>query len=60
MKKILLGLLALSLVSGALFASEGGKKKKRKKEKIECKKSSCPDIKDCKKTTVCPPIPTGC
>lgn len=56
MKKIFLGVLALTLVSGAAFASDGGKhKKKTKKAKIECTKG-CPD-KDCHK--ICPNIP-GC
>lgn len=58
MKKILLGILALSLVSGVALA-DGGKKKTKKKAKTECTKN-CPPSKDCKKTTAnCPPRP-GC
>ena len=58
MKKILLGVLALSLISGVSFASDGGKKKAKKKAKIECTKN-CPETKDCKKTAKCPTKP-GC
>jgi hypothetical protein len=57
MKKVIVGLLALTLVSTAANA-DGGKKKSKVKSKIECTKG-CPDSKDCHKNAVCPDKP-GC
>lgn len=60
MKKILLGVLALALVSSTAAYAGGGKKKaKKKKAKIECVQSCCPEKVDCKSTSTCPIIP-GC
>jgi len=48
MKKILVAILAVSLLSLPVMASnDGGKKKARKKAKIECKKDSSCDVKNC-------------
>ena len=57
MKKILIGFLALSLMSTAVYAG-GGRKKANKKAKVECSKG-CPDSKDCRKDAKCPNKP-GC
>ena len=53
MKKIFLGILAFSLMSGVAFAADGGGKTKTKKAKTECPKN-CPNGKDCKKNGNCP------
>ena len=60
MKKIFLGVLALALMSGVAFATDGGggKSKKSKKAKTECTKK-CSDSKTCKKDGNCPDKP-GC
>jgi len=58
MKKIFLGILALTLMSGVAFATDGGGKRKPKKAKTECPKS-CSDSKSCKKNGNCPDKP-GC
>jgi hypothetical protein len=58
MKKAFLGVLAFTLMSGVVFASDPGKRKTEKKAKIECTKS-CPDSKDCHKSAKCPNKP-GC
>ena len=48
MKKILVAILAIGLmVSPALASNGGGKKKAKKKAKVECKKDSTCDPKDC-------------
>lgn len=47
MKKIVLAVIALSLVSGISYASDGGKKK-NKKQKTECGKK-CIEKKCCTK-----------
>jgi hypothetical protein len=61
MKKILVGLFALTLVSTSVaFAGPGDKGKKSKKAKTECNKKNCPDKKDCKKTVTCPTKPGCC
>ncbi|TMI79719.1 MAG: hypothetical protein E6H10_14885 [Bacteroidetes bacterium] len=57
MKKIFLGVLALTLMSGVAFATDGGGKSKSKKAKTECPKN-CSD-KNCKKNGNCPDKP-GC
>ena len=57
MKKIFLGVLALSLFSGAAIANGGGKKK-AKKAKTESKKDCCKSNKDCSKT--CTQYPACC
>jgi uncharacterized protein YxeA len=55
MKKILMGVLALMLVSGnTAFASDKTKKAKKAKAVTECKASDCKDKKDCKDTKDCP------
>ena len=48
MKKLLVAILAVILMSLPSIAStDGGKKKARKKAKIECKKDSSCDVKNC-------------
>ena len=48
MKKLLVAILAVILLSLPSMAStDGGKKKARKKAKIECKKDSSSDVKNC-------------
>jgi len=47
MKKIFLGMLAIALMSSPAFAENGGKKKAKKKAKIECKKDNCCDPNCC-------------
>ena len=48
MKKILVAILAVSLLSlSAMASNDGGKKKARKKAKIECKKDNSCDVKIC-------------
>ena len=48
MKKLLVAILAVILLSLQSMAStDGGKKKARKKAKIECKKDSSCDVKNC-------------
>jgi hypothetical protein len=58
MKRIFLGLMAITLVTGVGFASDGGKKKGGKKAKVECTKD-CREKKDCHKNALCPSKP-GC
>ena len=57
MKKIFLGLLAIALMTTPSVYANGGKKKARKKAKIECSKDKCCDPKDCTKDGKCPPMP---
>lgn len=57
MKKIILGMFALTLLSTAAMA-DNGKKTKKAKGKVVCGKN-CPETKDCKKTAKCPNRP-GC
>lgn len=48
MKKLLVAILALGLLSlPALAANGGGKKKAKKKAKMECKKDNTCDVKNC-------------
>ncbi|HUR65436.1 MAG TPA: hypothetical protein VMZ03_03730 [Chitinophagaceae bacterium] len=48
MKKIFLAMtLAALMASPAVYANSGGKKKARKKAKVECKKDNCCDPKKC-------------
>ncbi len=48
MKKLLVAILAVSLMSlPAMASNDGGKKKARKKAKIECKKDNSCDLKIC-------------
>jgi hypothetical protein len=48
MKKIILGMMAIALMSTtAIAANDGGKKKARKKAKTECKKEANCDPKNC-------------
>jgi hypothetical protein len=62
MKKLLVGVLAVSLLSlSAAATNGGGKKKDRKKAKTECKKDNTCDVKNCDPRNcpfpVCPPCP---
>ena len=48
MKKLLVAILAVSLLSlSATASNDGGKKKARKKANIECKKDNACDPKNC-------------
>ena len=48
MKKLLVAILAVSVMSlPAMASNDGGKKKARKKAKVECKKDSSCDVKNC-------------
>jgi hypothetical protein len=48
MKKILVAILAVSLLSlPAMASSGGGKKKAKKKARTECRKNNSCDAKDC-------------
>lgn len=68
MKHIFLGVLAIALMASPAYA-DGGKKKARKKARIECKDKCCDtksctkddkccDLTDCKKDSKCPPTPS--
>lgn len=57
MKKILIGMFALTLISTSALA-DTGKRVKKAKAKVVCGKN-CPETKDCKKTAKCPNRP-GC
>lgn len=59
MKKILVAILAVGLISSlAIAANGGGKKKGKKKAKMECKQDKNCDVKNCDlkncDPTVCP------
>ncbi len=58
MKRLLLGIAALTLVASFAFAINGGggKKKAAKKAKTECTRT-CTEKKDCPKTAHCPNRP---
>jgi uncharacterized protein YxeA len=63
MKKILMGILALTLISaGSAFASDKTKKAAKAKSATECKASACKDKKDCKDMKDCPKAckPSSC
>ena len=57
MKKIFLGMLAIALMVSPAVNANGGKKKARKKAKIECSKDKCCDAKTCPTGDKCCPIP---
>lgn len=57
MKKVLIGMFALTMLSTAALA-DTGKKVKKSKAKTVCTKN-CPETKGCKKTAKCPNRP-GC
>jgi hypothetical protein len=57
MKKTLIGMFALTLLSTSALAGTD-KKVKKSKAKTVCTKN-CPETKDCKKTAKCPNRP-GC
>ncbi len=57
MKKILIGIFALTLFSASTMA-DTGKKAKKSKAKVVCTKG-CQPTKDCKPTAKCPNKP-GC
>jgi hypothetical protein len=59
MKKIVLGLFALTVMSTTAVYANGGKKKAKKKAKSCCTKT-CTDKKDCKPTSNCVPMPGCC
>ncbi|MEO8172368.1 MAG: hypothetical protein ABI581_04770, partial [Sediminibacterium sp.] len=52
MKKVLMGMLALTLIAGSAFASDKTKKAAKTKAKTECK-ATCKDKKDCKDMKDC-------
>jgi len=48
MKKLLVAILAVSLMATPAFAAnDGGKKKAKKQAKVECRKDKCCDPKNC-------------
>ncbi len=48
MKKLLVAILAVSLMASPAFAAnDGGKKKAKKRAKVECKKDKCCDPTNC-------------
>jgi hypothetical protein len=57
MKKIFLGMLVIALMASPAVYANGGKKKAKKKAKIECTKDDCCDPKVCPKDMKCPPAP---
>jgi len=57
MKKIILGMFALTMLSSVALA-DTGKKTKKAKAQVVCGKN-CPETKNCHKTTKCPNRP-GC
>ena len=57
MKKIILGMFALALLSTTAMA-DTGKKTKKAKGQVVCGKN-CAETKDCRKTAKCPNRP-GC
>lgn len=50
-------MLAIALMASPAFAGDGGKKKAKKKAKVECKKDKCCDPKTCSKDEKCAPVP---
>ena len=58
MKKVFLGVLALTLMSTTAVHADTGKKKAKAKTKTECTKG-CPDTKDCHRNAICHTKP-GC
>ena len=59
MKKLLVAILAVSLLSAPALAAEKGKKKTKKKAKIECAKQ-CSSMKVCTKDEKCCPVCIPC
>ena len=57
MKKVIIGLFALTMISTSVSA-DAGKKSKKAKGKVVCG-IGCVETKDCKKTAICPSKP-GC
>ena len=57
MKKIFLGMLIFALMASPAVYANGGKKKARKKAKIECSKDKCCDPKACSTDDKCLPLP---
>lgn len=48
MKKLLVAMLAVTLMAApSLAANGGGKKKAKKKARVECKKDKCCDMPNC-------------
>ena len=56
MKKVLFAILAMSVMSTAVYAEGGIKKKVKQHAKKTCPKG-CPDSKNCHSTSICFP---GC
>ena len=50
-------MLVIALMASPAAYAGGGKKKAKKKAKMECQKDKCCDPKDCSKDMKCPPIP---
>lgn len=57
MKKLFLGMLVIALMASPAVNAGGGKKKAKKKAKIECCDEKCCDVKSCPKDAKCPPLP---
>ena len=58
MKKIIIGMFALTLISSTSAFADSVKKVKKVKSKVVCTKG-CPETKDCHNTAKCPKKP-GC
>jgi len=54
MKKLLVAILAVTLMASPAMAASGGKKKAKKKAKTECTKK-CSEVKICPKDAKCCP-----
>lgn len=50
-------MLVIALMASPAVNANGGKKKAKKKAKIECSKDKCCDMKSCQKDAKCPPMP---
>lgn len=50
-------MVVIALMASPAVYANGGKKKAKKKAKMECSKDKCCDPKDCHKDTKCPPAP---
>jgi hypothetical protein len=62
MKKMIMGMIALMLISGGAFASDNKKSAKKAETKKECKPADCKDKKDCKPAPNCAKVckPASC
>lgn len=59
MKKMFLSLLAIALISGAAYASNGKKRAKKAAKAQKCEKMKCPVSSSCNPSN-CVPLPGCC